>query len=172
MKKTGTPKETGTVKWFNAGKGYGFISRENGEDVFVDFSAIEASGYRTLEEGSKVTFVVNRGPKGLEAALISPRPSPSAEAAPPSAKENSPPKGKTDQTGSPKLPEVSRNVNAASTRLLAHAVETFGSELSAGNWLSSECYALNNRTPFAVMIAGDAREVERILDCIDHGMLA
>ena len=58
-------KETGTVKWFNAGKGYGFISRENGEDVFVHFSAIEASGYRSLEEGSKVTFVVNRGPKGL-----------------------------------------------------------------------------------------------------------
>ena len=58
-------KETGTVKWFNAGKGYGFISRENGEDVFVHFSAIEASGYRSLEEGSKVTFVVNRGPERL-----------------------------------------------------------------------------------------------------------
>ena len=49
-------KETGTVKWFNAGKGFGFISRENGEDVFVHFSAIEASGYRSLEEGSKVTL--------------------------------------------------------------------------------------------------------------------
>ena len=63
-------KETGTVKWFNAGKGYGFISRENGEDVFVHFSAIEASGYRSLEEGSKVTFVVNRGPKGLQAQNV------------------------------------------------------------------------------------------------------
>jgi CspA family cold shock protein len=65
-------KETGTVKWFNAGKGYGFISRENGEDVFVHFSAIEASGYRSLEEGSKVTFVVGRGPKGLQAQQVSP----------------------------------------------------------------------------------------------------
>ncbi len=65
-------KETGTVKWFNAGKGYGFISRENGEDVFVHFSAIEASGYRSLEEGSKVTFVVGRGPKGLQAQEVSP----------------------------------------------------------------------------------------------------
>jgi CspA family cold shock protein len=63
-------KETGTVKWFNAGKGYGFISRENGEDVFVHFSAIEASGYRTLEEGSRVSFVVNRGPKGLQAEQV------------------------------------------------------------------------------------------------------
>jgi CspA family cold shock protein len=63
-------KETGTVKWFNAGKGYGFISRENGEDVFVHFSAIESSGYRTLEEGSRVSFVVNRGPKGLQAEQV------------------------------------------------------------------------------------------------------
>ena len=47
-------KETGTVKWFNAGKGFGFIARENGEDVFVHFSAIEASGYRTLEEGGDI----------------------------------------------------------------------------------------------------------------------
>jgi CspA family cold shock protein len=65
-------KETGTVKWFNAGKGYGFISRENGEDVFVHFSAIQSSGYRSLEEGSKVTFIVNRGPKGLQAEEVSP----------------------------------------------------------------------------------------------------
>lgn len=65
-------KETGTVKWFNAGKGYGFIARANGEDVFVHFSAIEASGYRTLEEGASVTFVVNRGPKGLQAEQVSP----------------------------------------------------------------------------------------------------
>ncbi len=60
-------KETGTVKWFNAAKGYGFISRENGEDVFVHFSAIEASGYRSLDEGARVQFVVGRGPKGLQA---------------------------------------------------------------------------------------------------------
>jgi len=65
-------KETGTVKWFNAGKGYGFIARSNGEDVFVHFSAIEASGYRTLEEGMSVSFVVNRGPKGLQAEQVSP----------------------------------------------------------------------------------------------------
>ena len=51
-------KETGTVKWFNAAKGFGFLSRENGEDVFVHFSGIEASGYRSLDEGAKVTFVV------------------------------------------------------------------------------------------------------------------
>ncbi len=60
-------KETGTVKWFNAAKGFGFLARENGEDVFVHFSAIEASGYRSLEEGAKVTIVVKQGPKGLQA---------------------------------------------------------------------------------------------------------
>lgn len=63
-------KETGTVKWFNASKGFGFLSRDNGEDVFVHFSAIEASGYRSLEEGSKVTFVVKKGPKGLQAEEV------------------------------------------------------------------------------------------------------
>src|SRR4029077_20108810 len=63
-------KETGTEKWFNAGKGFGFIQRENGEDVFVHFSAIEASGYRTLDEGARVTFVVKRGPKGLQAEQV------------------------------------------------------------------------------------------------------
>ena len=63
-------KETGTVKWFNAAKGFEFIQRENGEDVFVHFSAIEASGYRTLEEGAKVSFVVTRGPKGLKAEQV------------------------------------------------------------------------------------------------------
>jgi CspA family cold shock protein len=63
-------KETGTVKWFNAAKGFGFISRENGEDVFVHFSAIQAGGYRTLEEGARVTFVVKRGPKGLQAEQV------------------------------------------------------------------------------------------------------
>jgi len=65
-------KETGTVKWFNAVKGYGFLARQNGEDVFVHFSAIEASGYRTLEEGASVSFVVKRGPKGLQAEEVSP----------------------------------------------------------------------------------------------------
>lgn len=63
-------KETGTVKWFNAAKGFGFIARENGDDVFVHFSAIEASGYRTLEEGSRVSFVIKRGPKGLQAEQV------------------------------------------------------------------------------------------------------
>jgi CspA family cold shock protein len=65
-------KETGTVKWFNAAKGFGFIQRESGEDVFVHFSAIEATGYRSLDEGSKVSFVVTRGPKGLQAEQVSP----------------------------------------------------------------------------------------------------
>jgi CspA family cold shock protein len=64
-------KETGSVKWFNAAKGFGFLARENGEDVFVHFSAIEASGYRSLEEGAKVTFVVKNGPKGLQAEQVS-----------------------------------------------------------------------------------------------------
>ena len=61
-------KEQGTVKWFNAAKGYGFIRRETGEDVFVHFSAIQDSGYRTLEEGQAVEFEVVKGPKGLQAA--------------------------------------------------------------------------------------------------------
>jgi CspA family cold shock protein len=65
-------KEIGTVKWFNAAKGFGFLARENGEDVFVHFSAIEAAGYRSLEEGSKVSFTVTRGPKGLQAEQVSP----------------------------------------------------------------------------------------------------
>jgi CspA family cold shock protein len=60
-------KEKGTVKWFNAAKGFGFIQRENGEDVFVHFSAINSSGYRTLDEGAHVEFMVKRGPKGLQA---------------------------------------------------------------------------------------------------------
>ena len=60
-------KETGTVKWFNAAKGFGFIQRESGEDVFVHFSAINSSGYRTLDEGARVEFMVKRGPKGLQA---------------------------------------------------------------------------------------------------------
>jgi len=63
-------KENGTVKWFNAAKGFGFIQRENGEDVFVHFSAIQAGGYRTLEEGARVSFIVKKGPKGLQAEEV------------------------------------------------------------------------------------------------------
>ena len=64
-------KENGTVKWFNAAKGFGFIQRESGEDVFVHFSAIQSSGYRTLEEGARVSFIVKNGPKGLQAEDVS-----------------------------------------------------------------------------------------------------
>ncbi|GAP20869.1 cold-shock protein [Leptolinea tardivitalis] len=62
----------GTVKWFNATKGYGFIGREDGEDVFVHFSAVEMEGYRRLKEGQKVEFSVEQGPKGLQAANVIP----------------------------------------------------------------------------------------------------
>jgi CspA family cold shock protein len=58
---------TGTVKWFNAGKGYGFIARDGGEDIFVHQTAIQAEGYRTLEEGQRVEFDVERGLKGDKA---------------------------------------------------------------------------------------------------------
>ena len=61
---------TGTVKWFNGSKGYGFISREDGDDVFVHHSAIQAEGYRSLEEGQRVEFLVERGPKGLQATQV------------------------------------------------------------------------------------------------------
>jgi len=57
----------GTVKWFNSTKGYGFIERENGNDVFVHYSAINSTGYRTLEEGQRVEFTVVEGQKGLQA---------------------------------------------------------------------------------------------------------
>jgi CspA family cold shock protein len=60
----------GTVKWFNGAKGYGFIAREGGEDVFVHFSAIQGEGYRNLEEGMKVEFSIQTGPKGLQAANV------------------------------------------------------------------------------------------------------
>ena len=60
----------GTVKWFNGAKGYGFISREGGPDVFVHFSAIQGEGYRNLEEGQKVEFSIEQGPKGLQAARV------------------------------------------------------------------------------------------------------
>lgn len=63
---------TGTVKWFNAEKGYGFISQPEGADVFVHFSAIQATGYRSLEEGQQVEFEVTEGPKGLQAASVRP----------------------------------------------------------------------------------------------------
>jgi CspA family cold shock protein len=64
---------TGTVKWFNADKGYGFIQQEDGGDVFVHFSAIQKPGYRSLEEGEPVEFDVQTGPKGLQAANVKPR---------------------------------------------------------------------------------------------------
>ncbi|MCP5112599.1 MAG: cold-shock protein [bacterium] len=63
-------RETGTVKWFNSDKGYGFIQRENGEDVFVHHSAIQQEGYRSLDEGARVSFVVESGPKGLQASEV------------------------------------------------------------------------------------------------------
>ena len=61
---------TGTVKWFNSEKGYGFLSQANGPDVFVHFPAIEGTGYRSLTEGQKVEFSVEKGPKGLQAAKV------------------------------------------------------------------------------------------------------
>jgi CspA family cold shock protein len=63
--------ETGTVKWFNNAKGYGFIARENGEDVFVHYKAIVSEGYKSLAEGDQVQFEVERGPKGLQATKVS-----------------------------------------------------------------------------------------------------
>lgn len=62
--------EKGTVKWFNESKGFGFIERESGEDVFVHFSAIVGEGFKNLAEGDKVTFDVVKGPKGLQAANV------------------------------------------------------------------------------------------------------
>ncbi|RPH56018.1 MAG: cold-shock protein [Chloroflexi bacterium] len=62
----------GTVKWFNSSKGYGFIQRDGGPDVFVHFSAIEMGGYKSLAEGQKVEFSIEQGPKGLQAADVKP----------------------------------------------------------------------------------------------------
>jgi len=59
--------ETGTVKWFNSSKGFGFITREQGDDVFVHFKSIVGEGYKTLQEGDQVQFEVGQGPKGLQA---------------------------------------------------------------------------------------------------------
>lgn len=63
-------KEQGTVKWFNGSKGFGFIARDTGEDVFVHYSAILADGYRSLEEGQRVEFVVTQGDKGPQATEV------------------------------------------------------------------------------------------------------
>ncbi|MCH7480028.1 MAG: cold-shock protein [Chloroflexi bacterium] len=63
-------KEQGTVKWFNGSKGYGFIERDSGEDVFVHFSAIGGDGFKSLVEGEAVEFEITQGPKGLQAANV------------------------------------------------------------------------------------------------------
>ncbi|GGH07473.1 cold-shock protein [Silvibacterium dinghuense] len=62
--------EQGTVKWFNDAKGFGFISRQNGEDVFVHHTAIQSNGFRSLAEGQQVEFTVAKGPKGLQAENV------------------------------------------------------------------------------------------------------
>ena len=62
--------ERGTVKWFNERKGFGFIARDDGDDVFVHYSAIVAQGFKTLNEGDEVTFDITEGPKGLQAANV------------------------------------------------------------------------------------------------------
>jgi CspA family cold shock protein len=67
-----TERIIGTVKWFNGSKGYGFIEREDGDDVFVHYSSIQGDGYRNLEEGQQVEFSVENGPKGLQAANVVP----------------------------------------------------------------------------------------------------
>ncbi len=64
-------RETGTVKWFNDSKGYGFIQRDQGEDVFVHFRALRGEGYRSLKEGQRVEFTVAQGKKGLQAEDVS-----------------------------------------------------------------------------------------------------
>lgn len=68
----GSDRETGTVKWFNVTKGFGFITRDNGEDIFVHFRSIEGKGRRVLYEGQKVEFIVTEGEKGEQAEKVSP----------------------------------------------------------------------------------------------------
>ncbi len=63
-------RKQGTVKWFNADKGFGFISQENGEDLFVHYSEIQSVGFRTLEEGAKVEFEITKGKKGFQASAV------------------------------------------------------------------------------------------------------
>ena len=63
-------RESGTVKWFNGEKGFGFIAREGAEDVFVHYSAIQGEGFKNLDEGQRVEFSVEQGPKGLQAANV------------------------------------------------------------------------------------------------------
>ena len=65
-------RQTGTVKWFNDAKGFGFITPESGADLFVHFRSIQGSGFKTLKEGQKVTFVTVQGPKGLQADQVQP----------------------------------------------------------------------------------------------------
>lgn len=65
-------REQGVVKWFNDAKGFGFISRESGEDVFVHFRAIQSTGFKSLQEGQKVEFEVVQGQKGLQADAVTP----------------------------------------------------------------------------------------------------
>ncbi len=63
-------REQGTVKWFNDSKGFGFVQRENGEDIFVHFRAIQGDGYRSLKEGERIEFIVTEGQKGLQAEEV------------------------------------------------------------------------------------------------------
>jgi cold shock protein len=63
-------RQTGTVKWFNDAKGFGFITPESGDDLFVHFRAIQGNGFKSLKEGQKVSFVVTKGPKGLQADQV------------------------------------------------------------------------------------------------------
>jgi cold shock protein len=63
-------RQIGTVKWFNDAKGFGFISRDSGDDLFVHFRAIQSNGFKSLQEGQKVSFIVTTGPKGLQADQV------------------------------------------------------------------------------------------------------